>query len=424
MQSLPQSLPSPDASATPWRSLARWSLAALAAVCAVPVPAQQQPLETGYAVGRRVSPAQGAFSPAIVHRLRVPPGFRVNLFASGLGKPRMLEVGPDGTVYVTRRDQGDVLALRDANRDGVAEQVSTFGTGLQDVNGIAVQGDTLLLAASTTVWRTPLARFAPQVLISGLPDAGQHANRTVRVAPDGTLVVSVGSSCNNCAEGNQLERATLIRYSAAGERLEVIANGLRNTIGYDWHPRSGALWGMDHGSDFRGDWTPPEELNLIQAGKHYGWPICYGNRVVDKLAEARPAQLALQPGQSKPSGVDIPREDFCAQTEPPVATLPAHSAPLAMRFYVGSSFPAEMRQDAFVALRGSWNRRDPRGYKVVRLHFDAAGRPQFEDFLTGFLDAERLVQWGRPVGLAWLPDGSMLVSDDSNGAIWRVSYGG
>ncbi|NML15917.1 PQQ-dependent sugar dehydrogenase [Azohydromonas caseinilytica] len=407
----------------PSPSLARWAAAALAAACAAPVAAQQ-PLEHGYAVVRRLAPAQAEFSPAIVNRLKVPPGFRVQLFASGLGKPRMLEVGPDGTVYVTRRDKGDVLALRDTNGDGRADQLRTFATGLKDVNGIALQGGELLLAASTTVWRLPLAGGAPRPIIRGLPDAGQHANRMVRVAPDGTLVVSVGSSCNNCAEGNQLERATLIRYSASGERLEVIANGLRNTIGYDWHPRTGALWGMDHGSDFRGDWTPPEELNLIQPGKHYGWPICWGARQVDTLAEARPSQVALRPGMSKPSGDEITREAFCAQTEPPVLTLPAHAAPLAMLFYRGTQFPAEMRGDAFVALRGSWNRRDPKGYKVVRLRFDAGGRPlAFEDFLTGFLNADGSVHYGRPVGLAWLPDGSMLVSDDSNGALYRVSHG-
>lgn len=412
-------------SLSPLRHLLPWSAAALLAGAASPAAAQQ-PLERGSAEVHRLSPAQGEFSTAIVNRLSVPPGFRVKLFAFGLGKPRMMEVGPDGTVYVTRRNRGDVLALRDSDGDGRADQRRVFATGLQDVNGIALQGGELLLAASTTVWRTPLDRAAPRVLIGGLPDAGQHANRMVRVAPDGTLVVSVGSSCNNCAEGNQVERATLIRYTSAGERVEVIAKGLRNTIGYDWHPRSGALWGLDHGSDFRGDGVPPEELNRIQAGRHYGWPICWGQRQIDPLTEARPAQEALRPGDATPNGnPNFTREEFCAKTEPPVLTLPAHSAPLAMRFYTGTQFPAQMRGDAFVALRGSWNRSEPTGYKVVRLRFGPDGQPQgFEDFLTGFLNAEGTVQWGRPVGIAWLPDGSMLVSDDSNGAIYRVSYGG
>lgn len=407
-------------------SLVSWPLAALAAACALPALAQQ-PLERGSATVHRLSPAQGEFSAAIVNRLSVPAGFRVNLFASGLGQPRMMEVGPDGTVYVTRRNRGDVLALRDNDGDGRADERRTFASGLEEVNGIALQDGQLLLAGSTTVWRTPLGgSAAPRVLIEGLPDAGQHPNRMVRVAPDGTLVVSVGSSCNNCAEGNQVERATLIRYTAEGKRIEVIAKGLRNTIGYDWHPRTGVLWGMDHGSDFRGDRTPPEELNRITAGKHYGWPICWGDRQVDPLAEARPADIALRPGDPTPSGAPkLTREEFCSRTEPPVLTLAAHSAPLAMRFYTAAQFPAEMRNDAFVALRGSWNRSDPVGYKVVRLRFGPGGQPQgFEDFLTGFLNAEGTVQWGRPVGIAWLPDGSMLVSDDSNGAIYRVRYGG
>ncbi len=401
-------------------------LAGAAVLACHPATAQTEPQEFTQATVYRDAPAQAPFSASITNRLRVPAGFAVQLFASGLKNPRMMDVGPDGTVYVTRRDQGDVLALRDADGDGRAEDVRIFASNLSGVHGVAVHGADLYLANSTTIWRTPLAGpAAPVVLVSGLPDGGQHPNRMVRFAPDGSMLVSVGSSCNDCAEDNQLERGTVIRYSADGRQREVLAKGLRNTIGYDWHPLTGALWGMDHGADFRGDKIPPEELNQIKPGLNYGWPICYGQRTVDKMTNAEPERLALRPGESRPSGQPITREAYCAQTEPATLLLPAHSAPMAMRFYTGSLFPAAYRNDAFVALRGSWNRGDPVGYKVVRIHFTADGRPAtVDDFLTGFLNNAGPTGpeiFGRPVGIALLPDGALLVSDDTNGAIYRVS---
>ncbi len=198
---------------------------------------------------------------------------------------------------------------------------------------------------------------------------------------------------------------------------------MRNTIGYDWHPQTGALWGMDHGSDFRGDDVPPEELNEIKAGINYGWPICYADRVVDPLTPATPADMGLEPGQSQPSMQEISREQYCQQTEPPVLTTTAHSAPMAMQFYRGTQFPAEYRGDAFVAMRGSWNRGEPVGYEVVRVRFGADGRPvAIDDFLTGFLNEERTRFFARPVGLALAMDGALLVSDDSDGVIYRIAY--
>lgn len=405
------------------RSLVLWSAAALVVACGGGVVAQQM-LERASASVNRLAPARATFDPSIASRLGVPAGYRVTLFASGLGQPRMMEVGPDGTVYVTRRNAGDVLALRDGDGDGRAEQVSTFASGLTGVHGIALQGSELVLASSTTIWRTPLAAAAPRAIVSDLPDGGQHPNRMVRVAPDGTLLVSVGSSCNDCAEEDQLQRATLMRFAADGSTREVVANGLRNTIGYDWHPATGALWGMDHGSDFRGDDLQPEELNELRPGLNYGWPICYADRRVDEMTNAPPSRVALRPGQ-RPSGAEIARTDFCAQTEPAVLTYDAHAAPMALRFTRSTQFPPETRQDAFVAMRGSWNRSTPAGYKVVRLRFGPDGRPLgFEDFLTGFVSPDGSVHYGRPVGLAWAADGALLVSDDSNGAIWRVSWGG
>jgi len=374
----------------------------------------------------RDRPAQAAYSDSIVNRLRVPPGFAVNIFATGLENPRMMEVAPDGSVLVTRRRIGDVLVLRDVDGDGSADTRNTFVRGLPGVHGIALRDATVTLATSTTIVRTPWpGPGALQTLVTGLPDGGQHGNRMVRFAPDGDMLVSVGSSCNDCAEENQLERATLIRYSAAGERRRIEANGLRNTIGYDWHPLTGELWGMDNGNDLHGDDIPPEELNRIVNGRHYGWPVCYGQQVVDLMTNASPDQLALEPGQERPKEKGLSRQQFCALTAPAVLTTTAHSAPIAMRFYTGTQFPAAWRNDAFVAFRGSWGRSEPVGYKVVRVRYSPAGQPLgFEDFLTGFLSEDGGTFFGRPTGIAIAADGSLLVSDDTLGVIYRVRWVG
>jgi glucose/arabinose dehydrogenase len=399
--------------------LALWA-GALLAVPAAPATAQE--LERAVVHRHSLAPPAALTPEALLPHLRLPPGFRISLFATGLGRPRMMEVAPDGTVLVTRRDVGDVLALRDADGDGVAELRHTFLSGLPGVHGIDIHQGQVYLASQTTLWRSPLAAPQAEVLVSGLPDGGQHPNRMLRFAPDGSMVVSVGSSCNDCAEDNQLERGTLIRYSADGRQREVIANGLRNTIGYDWHPATRALWGMDHGSDFRGETLPPEELNLIEPGRNYGWPICYADRQVDGMTQALPERMALKPGRREPIGRPMAREDYCARTEPARLTLAAHSAPLAMRFYRGEAFPSSHRHDAFVALHGSWNRRVPVGYAVARVRFDAAGMPLgAEDFVSGFFHARSGAVYGRPAGIAIAADGALLVSDDLNGAVYRIT---
>ena len=390
------------------------------------------------------TPAQRPFDASVLQQLRVPSGFSVSVFATGLVDPRMIEVGPDGTVYVTRWHSDDVLALRDTNSDGRADTMRTVATDLDGVHGLDLHDGNLYLASPSDHLdpaspsdgssgeenrqcnppcpSEKTVQQQPRVIVDDLPDGGQHENRVLQFGPDGLLYVSVGSSCNDCAEANQLERATIMRFTADGHEREIVANGLRNTIGFDWHPVTNELWGMDNGSDFHGDNVPPEELNRILPGANYGWPICYGERVVDPLTTDSPRLMALRPGQSEPILRPITRQEYCAQTEPSVLTYQAHTAPLWMQFYEGTQFPAEYRNDAFVVFRGSWNRAEPVGYKVVRLRF-ASGTPMaFEDFLTGFLHADRTAFFARPAGLAIAQDGSLLVSDDTNGVIYRVSY--
>ena len=364
--------------------------------------------------GYMSTPTKRPFSDAIARSLTVPAGFEVSVFASGLGAPRMLAVGDDGTVYVTRRDSGDVLALRDGDGDGRADGTPRkVVASLPRVHGIAARGGSLYLATVKEVFvvdaRAEGQPAEPRLIIGDLPDGGQHPNRTLDVGPDGMLYISIGSSCNACVETND-EHATILRAKLDGSERGVYARGLRNTVGWGWHPETREMWGMDHGSDWRGNDTPPEELNLIQSSAHYGWPFCYGDKVVDRLLASDP------PGATK--------EDFCPRTAGAMLTYQAHSAPIQMAFYGGSQFPAEYRNDAFVAMRGSWNREPPTGYKVVRVRFENGKPVRLSDFLTGFLSADRQSYSARLAGIAVARDGSLLVSDDTNGAIYRVAYTG
>ena len=353
-------------------------------------------------------------SEQVARGLRVPAGFRVSVFAAGLGNPRTMEVSDDGGVYVARPDSGDVILLRDADGDGRADgEPVKVVTDLPVVHGVGIHEGRMYLATVKQLLvadMLPDGRLGtPRVIVDDLPDGGQHPNRTLNFGPDGYMYLHVGSSCNACAETNP-EHATIIRIKPDGTERGVFARGLRNTLAYDWHPRTRDLWGWDMGSDWRGDNLPREELNRIVNGTHYGWPYCHGDRLPDEL-------LASDPKWSS-------KAEFCARTAAPVLTYTAHSAPLEMKFYTDSMFPAEYRNGAFVTLRGSWNRRPASGYKVVRVRFDADGQPvAVEDFLTSFLTSDGRGYTARIVGLEYLPDGSMLVGDDTNGLIYRVSYG-
>lgn len=240
-----------------------------------------------------------------------------------------MAVRDDGTVYLTRQNEGDVLLLRDADRDGEAEDVRVVATGLRLVHGVAIHGRTLYLIAPTTVWSAAIEADGtlgePRVIIADLPDGGQHRARTIRVGPDGKLYMGVGSTCNACDETNP-ENATMLRSDLDGSNRETFARGLRHTIGFDWHPATGALWGMDMGTDWRGNHIPPEELNQLVAGGNYGWPFCFGARRIDRLLNTTPPN-----GQT--------RAAYCAATQPAALTLTAHSAPIGLTFYDAAAFP-------------------------------------------------------------------------------------
>ncbi|RZJ08649.1 MAG: YbhB/YbcL family Raf kinase inhibitor-like protein [Rubrivivax sp.] len=350
---------------------------------------------------------------ARVTQLKAPAGFKVSVFARELKNARILAVSPEGRVYVSRRDTGDVLMLEDRDGDGVADAAPVKVLGRAGAHGLAIRDGKLYVVTVKEVFAAPLqpdGRVGElQLLIGDLPDAGQHPNRTIAFGPDGMLYISVGSTCNACNESNP-ENATLLRASPDGKSRVIVASGLRNTIGYDWHPVTGELWGMDHGMDFLGDEVQPEELNRIEQGKRYGWPHVWGDG-------------GLNP-QSTPPG-EITKAQWKAVSVPMALGYKAHAAPMQMVFAKGGSgFPAEYAGDAFVTMRGSWNRKEASGYEIVRVRF-ADGKPQrFEPFVTGFLTDRGRTHIARPVGLTWAKDGALLMADDANGVIYRVAYQG
>nr|WP_295924810.1 PQQ-dependent sugar dehydrogenase [uncultured Dyadobacter sp.] len=354
-------------------------------------------------------PAVQAATDQNVAKLKVPAGFKVAKFAQDLGKPRILVTSANGHVYASDREAGIVMMLSDANADGIAEDKKTVAA-IKQVHGLHIYDGKLYMAAVKEIYVADMnadgTLSQPRMLISDLPDGGQHPNRTLAFGPDKKMYISVGSTCNACPEPNP-ENATLLRADEDGSNRKVFAKGLRNTIGFGWHPQTSELWGMDHGIDWLGDDEQKEELNQIKPGADYGWPYIYG-------------EGKYNPGD-RPKG-DTTYQQYLQKTTLPTLTYQAHSAPMALTFYTGSQFPEEYRNDAFIAMRGSWNRSSPVGYKIARVHFESGKPVRFEDFLTGFIVDNNRAHFGRLVGVAVHSDGSLLFSDDTNGVIYRVSY--
>jgi glucose/arabinose dehydrogenase len=358
-----------------------------------------------------VEPAKLPLSDGDSQRIRVPAGFRVTRIAEKLGNPRMLAVAPDGSIYVTRREEGDVLLLKYPGAERADAPIIVARR--PQMHGVAVTADKIYLATVTDVFvadRKSDGKLGElNRIIDDLPDGGQHPNRTLAVGPDGMLYISVGSTCNACDETNP-EHATLLRARPDGGSRVIFASGLRNTIGFAWHPDTGALWGMDHGIDWLGDDQQQEELNLLVEGKQYGWPYIYADNRHNP--------------QDEPPG-EIPLEQWARMSQPPAMMYTPHAAPMQMAFYTGDQFPAEYRGDAFVAMHGSWNRNPPSGYEVVRIRFEQGKPVAVEPFATGFLVDQGAGKWGfigRPAGIAVAPDGALLVTDDKNGALYRIAY--
>ena len=372
---------------------------------------------------RELRPIQGNYydtatiKPSVekIKSLKLPAGFSIAKFAE-IANPRILAVNTDGTIYVSQRDPGTLTMLKDTNGDGVAD-VQKVVAEKKQLHGVAIDGGKLYFTTVKEVFVTNInadgTLSEPQMIISDLPDAGQHPNRTIAVQ-NGKLWITVGSTCNACDESN-IENATILTTDLNGQNRKIYASGLRNTIGFGWHPISRKLYGMDHGIDMLGDNDQEEELNEIKQGAKYGWAYVYST-------------AKLNPHNLVPKPLGLTNADWAKQSENPVLLYTPHAAPMQMAFYTGNQFPGEYKNDGFVAMRGSWNRNPPSGYEIVRIRFDKSGNPaKIEPFLTGFLvkggaPDGKDAHFARPVGLVQMKDGSMLLTDDTNNIIYRIAY--
>ena len=351
--------------------------------------------------------------PDFAASLKLPRGYRAAVWASGLGNTRVMAAAPDGSVYVSRRSEADIVRLVDVNLDGRADGPPIIIVNRPGLHGLTIHDGMLYFMTAKEVFRAPLRPDGGigtvETLIDDLPDAGQHLNRTLAVGPDNMLYISAGSTCNACDESSQ-ENATLIRASLDGKTRRVWASGLRNTIGFGWHPRTGELWGWDQGIDWLGNDLQREEVNKIERGKRYGWPYVFED------GKRNP--------QDEPPGGLTAAQWAAASTNPTVMHV-AHSAGMQMAFHPGGGFGPDVAGDAFVALRGSWNRKPASGYELARIRFDANGQAtRVETFVSGFMSRDGTGQYGRPCGVAVMRDGSILLSDDANGVIYRITYDG
>jgi len=349
--------------------------------------------------------------------LLLPRGFTIDTYVENLGKPRVLALAPDGVLVVSLPSEGKVVALPDDDKDGWADSQLTVISGLNKPHGLAFrcQSDKCQLFVAETdkvvVYDYDQAsRKAsnPQKIVD-LPAGGRHWTRTIKIVNfDGRekLLISVGSSCDVCFE-DDWRRAKILQVNLDGSDLQEFASGLRNAVFFVQHPFTGEIWATEMGRDMLGDELPPDEINIVEPGKNYGWPLCYGKQVHDTDFDQR--QYVRNP---------------CLDTEPSYIDIPAHSAPLGLAFIpYSNSWPVKYQGDLLVAYHGSWNRTVPRGYKIKRFKLDQQGRVLGQaDFISGWL--QRGQSLGRPVDILVLPDGVIYISDDKAGVIYRVVYQG
>lgn len=335
--------------------------------------------------------------------LILPEGFKIGIFAQDLSRPRDLQFSPNGALLVSNMGAGEILTLIDKDNNGVIDEKKVIIKGLNSPHGLAFFNNKLFVADEEGVHRynwneeNLAATFDKKIL--DFPSAGGHFTRSIIFDSNGKMYVSIGSTCNVCVE-NHPWYASVIVSDEDGNNPQVFASGLRNAVFLAKKPNTDQIWVTEMGRDLLGDNLPPEEINILQQGD-YGWPYCYGDKVRDNT---------FQPN------VNVP----CANTVSPVGTMTAHSAPLGLAFINNDKFPENWQGDLLVALHGSWNRSTPSGYKVIRKDIEGDRVVGEEDFLTGFLQGSNSI--GRPVDLEFSEDGSLYLSDDKSGRVYKIIY--
>jgi glucose/arabinose dehydrogenase len=340
-----------------------------------------------------------------LEKIVLPPGFAITIFARNVPGARSMALGEKGTLFVGTRKAGKVYAISDTDGDNRADEVIMIASGLNMPNGVAFRKGALYVACLNRVIRfdniEPRLKNPPafKVLYDQLPRDRHHGWKFIRFGPDGYLYVPVGAPCNVCERDDE-RYASILRMGPDGHGVEVFAAGIRNTVGFDWHPETGELWFTDNGRDWLGDDLPPDELNRAPVrGLHFGFPYCHGGDIPDpKFGKKRRC------------------EEFVA----PEIKLGPHVASLGMRFYSGGMFPKKYRQQIFIAEHGSWNRSVPIGYRISLVELDGSRAVRYSVFAEGWLQGSR--PFGRPVDVLVMADGSLLISDDLAGVIYRISY--
>jgi len=336
-------------------------------------------------------------------QISLPAGFKIEVYARGVENARQMALGDKGTLFVGSRGAGLVHAVIDSDGDQRADQVLVIARDLTMPSGLAFADGALYIGAVSTIYRLDgiedHLRDPPllQVVSKAFPDKTHHGWKYLGFGPDGKLYVPVGAPCNICLEP---DFGMIKRLNRDGSGLEVVARGVRNSVGFDWQPETGELWFTDNGRDMLGDDLPACELNHVSGrGQHFGFPYCHGG--------------------------DLPDPDYaaghqCSEFVPPAQKLGAHVAPLGMKFYTGSQFPSQYRGQIFIAEHGSWNRSKKSGYRITRVRLEQGKAVEYGVFAQGWLQGQE--NWGRPSDLLVMPDGSLLVADDQAGAIYRISY--
>jgi glucose/arabinose dehydrogenase len=339
-----------------------------------------------------------------VDRINLPPGFSVQIWATGLPGGRAMARGDQGKIYVGTRIIGRVYEVTD---NGDRRSVRVVADKLTQPAGVAFANGSLYVMAINRVLRfdgienNPNAQPVDLTDKFQLPPEQHHNWKYIAFGPDKKLYVPFGSPCNICEPPPQYGQ--IRRYNPDGSGMEVLARGVRNSVGFDWHPKTGELWFTDHGRDWMGDDGPQDELNRIsKPGLNFGFPYCHAQGIPDQ---------------------DIKRADPCKDVTKPVALMGPHAAAMGVLFYTGNMFPAQYKDTMFVARRGSWNRTKITGFDVINVRASPDGKnTKVIPFMTGFMDDKANSFWGRPVYLLQMPDGALLVSDEQTGTIFRVSY--